>query len=79
MARGYDGNVRDRLYEVRSANEKKDFKKALELAEKIAAKEEKLYGGNEESASSSRRTGLERWEAEKDGVSGRSSRAPMRS
>ena len=43
--RGYDGTVRDKLYEVRSANEKKDFKKAIELAEKMR-KEMKLTAGN---------------------------------
>ena len=74
--RGYDGTVRDRLYEVRSANEKKDFKKALELAEKMR-KEMKLYGGNEESLKQ-QEDWARKWEAEKE-ASGRSSRAPMRS
>ena len=63
--RGYDGGVRDRLYEVRSANEKKDFKKALELAEKMR-KEMKLYGGNEESLKQ-QEDWARKWEAEKDG------------
>jgi len=63
--RGYDGNVRDRLYEVRSANEKKDFKKALELADKMR-NEMKLYGGNEDTLKQ-QEDWARKWEAEKEG------------
>jgi hypothetical protein len=63
--RGYDGSVRDRMYEVRSANEKKDFKKALELADKMR-KEMKLYGSTEETLKQ-QEDWARKWEAEKDG------------
>ena len=45
--RKYDSDVRDRLYEVRSANERKDFQGALDKAGKIR-ETMKLYGYNEE-------------------------------
>ena len=45
--RKYDSDVRDRLYEVRSANERKDFQGALDKAGKIR-ETMKLYGSNEE-------------------------------
>jgi len=45
--RKYDSDVRNRLYEVRSANERKDFDQAIDKAKKIR-ETMKLYGYNDE-------------------------------
>jgi hypothetical protein len=62
--RTYDSQVRDRQYEVRSANERKEFKKALELAAAMRASM-KLHGGNDETLRQ-QEDWAKRWEAEKE-------------
>ncbi len=63
--RAYDSTVRDKLYEVRSANEKKDFEKALDLAQKMR-KEMKLQSASED-ALKQQEEWARRWETEKEG------------
>ena len=62
--RKYDSEVRDRLYEVRSTNERKEFQQALDKAKKMR-ETMKLYGYNDEQLRQ-QENWAKQWKAQKD-------------